>query len=172
MNIQPRLFGELVTLRPLTSGDFEDLFRAASDPLIWELHPQADRYKPEVFKVFFEEALASKGALAIIDKGLDKIIGTSRYYDYSEAQSSIVIGYTFLARKYWGGRVNRDLKTLMVNYALRHVGQTFFHVGLKNLRSQNAMLKLRAINTGIQEVSISYGPPKKSYVFRIDKPLY
>ena len=171
MNLQPELNGECVLLRPLRQDDFQSLFEAASDPLIWELHPQPDRYKPEVFKLFFQEAMASGGALAILEKNTRKIIGTSRYYEYSESDSSVVIGYTFLARPYWGGKFNRDLKALMVNYALKHVRQTLFHVGLQNLRSQKAMQKIGGFNTGVKEISISYGPPKKSYVYKIDRPL-
>ena len=171
MNIQPTLRGDLLEVRPLKQEDYAGLFKAASDPLIWEMHPQPDRYRPEVFKKFFAEAMASTGALAIIDRKTSEIIGTSRYYEYSQENSSVVIGYTFLARKYWGGIYNRQLKRLMVNYALEFVKTTYFHVGLGNKRSQRAMLKIGGINTGIQEIPVSYAPPKKSYVYKIEKPL-
>ena len=68
IDLQPTLKGELIDLRPLRPGDFEDLFSAASDPLIWEQHPEFDRYKREVFQTFFDGGLESKGAFAIIDK--------------------------------------------------------------------------------------------------------
>ncbi len=171
INIQPTLKGELLELRPLKPEDYDGLLIAASDPLIWEMHPQPDRYKPDIFKQFYMEALQSKGALVIIDRTNGEIIGTSRYYDYSPENASIVIGYTFLARKYWGGRYNRELKKLMVNYALEFVKKTYFHVGLGNKRSQAAMLKIGGINTGIQEIAVSYAPPKKSYVYKIEKKL-
>jgi RimJ/RimL family protein N-acetyltransferase len=171
MNVQPTLQGDLIRLRPLRNDDYDALLKAASDPLIWEMHPQPDRYKPEVFKAFFAEAMASCGALLIIDHKNSKIIGTSRYYDYVPESSSVVVGYTFLVRDYWGGVYNRELKKLMVNYALSFVKTTYFHVGLGNIRSQKAMLKLGGINTGIQEISISYGPPKKSYVYKIENLL-
>lgn len=171
MNTQPTLEGELLEIRPLTQEDYTELLKAASDPLIWEQHPQPDRYKPEVFKVFFAEAMASKGALVIIDKKTSEIIGSSRYYDYLPEDSSLVIGYTFLTRKYWGGLYNRELKKLMVNHALQFVKTTYFQVGLHNIRSQKAMLKIGGINTGIQEIAVSYAPPKKSYIYKIENPL-
>jgi RimJ/RimL family protein N-acetyltransferase len=171
MNIQPTLQAVLIELRPLKQQDYDALFKAASDPLIWEMHPQPDRYQPEVFKSFFAEAMDSKGALAIIDRKNSQIIGTSRYYDYSPKSASLAIGYTFLTRDYWGGTYNRELKKLMVNYALNFVKTTFFHVALGNIRSQKAMLKLGGINTGIQEIPLSYAPAKKSYVYKIEKPL-
>lgn len=171
MNIQPHLVGDHLELRPLAKDDYSNLFEAASDPLIWEQHPQSDRYKPEVFKLFFEEAMASNGALVIIDRKNQKTIGTTRFYDYAKDNSSVVIGYTFLTRSYWGSDFNKELKKLVVNYALQFVKTTLFQVGLNNLRSQKAMEKLGAVNTGIQDVVISYGPPKKSYVYKIEKPL-
>src|SRR4029453_14312869 len=44
-NLQPHLVGELLELRPLSADDWEGLFAAAADPMIWELHPAHDRYK-------------------------------------------------------------------------------------------------------------------------------
>lgn len=171
MNLQPTLTSERIELRPLKQSDYENLLLAASDPLIWQQHPQSDRYKPEVFKLFFDEAMNSKGALAIIDRATNTIIGTTRYYDYIKDPASVIIGYTFMTRKYWGGGFNKELKKLVVNYALQFVKTTYFQVGLNNIRSQKAMEKIGAINTGIQDVVISYGPPKKSYVYKIEVPF-
>lgn len=171
MNLQPNLNGDLLELRPLKQDDFNELYQAATDPLIWEQHPQPDRYQIDVFKSFFSEAIESKGALVIIDNLTKKIIGSSRFYEYKPNESSVVIGYTFLARSYWGGLFNKELKKLMINYALGFVNTTYFQVALNNIRSQKAMLKIGGINTGIQEIPVSYAPPKKSYVYKIEKPL-
>ncbi|PYJ74090.1 MAG: GNAT family N-acetyltransferase, partial [Verrucomicrobia bacterium] len=54
-DLRPNLIGELIELRPLRPEDWNDLFAVASDPLIWEQHPESDRYKEEIFKVFFRE---------------------------------------------------------------------------------------------------------------------
>lgn len=171
MNLQPFLNGELLELRPLKQEDFTALYEAASDPLIWEQHPQPTRYQPEVFRSFFAEAMASGGALVIVDRKTSKIIGSSRFYNFDQQKKSVVVGYTFVARKYWGGVYNRELKKLMVNHALKDVKAVFFHVGLNNIRSQKALLKIGAVNVGIEDIEISYGPPKKSFVFKIENPL-
>ncbi|HWX17175.1 MAG TPA: GNAT family N-acetyltransferase, partial [Chthoniobacterales bacterium] len=105
--LQPHLKGELIELRPLGSEDWDDLFAVASDPLIWEQHPERDRYKEDIFKVFFREALESRGAFVIIDKKSQQIIGSTRFHGYDPEKSEIEIGWTFLARNYWGGRYNR-----------------------------------------------------------------
>jgi N-acetyltransferase len=144
MELQPALQGKLLRLRPLAADDFEDLYLAASDPRIWEQHPENTRCKREVFESFFAKAMESGGAFAIIDAHPGAIIGTSRYYDHDSAARSVFVGYTFLARKYWGGRFNRELKCLMLQHAFRFVDTVLFHVGAQNFRSQKALLKIGA----------------------------
>jgi hypothetical protein len=39
---QPTLMGELVRARPLRSADHAALSAVASDPLVWEQHPDND----------------------------------------------------------------------------------------------------------------------------------
>ena len=89
---QPSLTGDLLDLRPLRPDDWEALFRVASDPLIWEQHPDSDRYQEDVFRRFFDDALASGGALVAIDRSTGQIIGSSRYFGYDEEQSVVEIG--------------------------------------------------------------------------------
>ena len=67
-DLQPHLRGELIELRPLAPADWDELFAVASDSLIWEQHPESDRYKDEVFRVFFKDALESGGAFVVVNK--------------------------------------------------------------------------------------------------------
>ena len=99
-DLQPVLKGELLWLRPLRPEDFDDLFAVASDSLIWKQHPHRDRYKEEVFKEFFREALESGGALIAIDSKDGRAIGSSRFHGYDQEKSEIEIGWTFLARSH------------------------------------------------------------------------
>lgn len=143
-DLQPTLKGSLIELRPLTLEDFDELFAAASDPLIWEQHPESDRFKREVFQKYFDGAIESKGAFAIIDRTSGRIIGSSRYCDLNPAESEVEIGWTFLERAFWGGSYNRELKSLMLDHAFRFVDRVVFVVGEKNLRSQKALEKIGA----------------------------
>jgi len=147
-DLQPHLRGELIELRPLTPQDWDDLFAVASDQLIWEQHPESDRYKEEVFRVFFKDALESGGAFVIIDRKTQRIIGSTRFYGYDPEKSEIEIGWTFLARKYWGGRYNREMKDLLLTHAFKFVESVVFFVGEDNVRSQKAMEKIGAIKSG------------------------
>lgn len=142
---QPWLEGETLRLRPLRADDWDALFAIASDPLIWEQHPAHDRWQEPVFRAFFEDALAHGGALVVIDKASDTIIGSSRYQGLETADGgSVEIGWTFLARNHWGGRSNREMKRLMVAHALNSVAECRFAVGEENWRSRKAMEKIGA----------------------------
>lgn len=143
-DLQPSLTGSLIKLRPLQRDDFDTLFEAASDPLIWEQHPESDRYKREVFQRFFDGAIESKGAFAVIDLKSGRIIGSSRYCKYNPAEREVEIGFTFLERAFWGGSYNRELKSLMIDHAFRFVDRVLFVVGENNLRSQKALQKIGA----------------------------
>ncbi|HKP93863.1 MAG TPA: GNAT family N-acetyltransferase [Chthoniobacterales bacterium] len=165
-DLQPTLEGELLRIRPLRPEDWAALFAVASDPLIWEQHPQPTRYQEEVFREYFGEALESGGAVVIIDKENGRIIGASRYVGYEEEQSEIEIGFTFLARKYWGGVYNREMKDLMLRHAFKFVRHVVFTVGQQNLRSQKAMEKIGGVR--VQPRIDKKG--RENVVFQIDAP--
>jgi N-acetyltransferase len=144
-NLQPTLVGETVLLRPLRAEDRQEMFAAASDPLIWELHPVRDRYKEPVFRAYFDESLATKGALTLLERATGSVIGLSCYYEYHPERSEIEIGRTFLVRRHWGGATNREVKRLMLDHALTFVHTVVFWVGDANWRSQRAVEKIGGI---------------------------
>lgn len=145
------LRGELVELRALRADDYDALYAVASDPLIWEQHPSSDRYQPEVFRAFFQEALESGGALLVTDARTGAVIGSSRFHGYDPGKREIEIGWTFLARSHWGGTYNREMKDLMLQHAFRFVDRVYFIVGTENYRSQRAMEKIGAVRTGTRQ---------------------
>jgi RimJ/RimL family protein N-acetyltransferase len=169
-DLQPTLTGQLLELRPLMPDDFEALFVAASDPLIWEQHPENDRYKREVFRRFFDGAIESKGAFAIIDRNSGRIIGSSRYCHLNPAEREIEIGWTFLERSFWGGRYNRELKSLMLDHAFRLVDRVVFVVGENNVRSQKALEKIGA--RFLKKADSLEPDGRARLVFMIDKASY
>ncbi len=138
---QPTLSGELITLAPLRSEHFHDLFLVASDPY-------SDRYKEDVFQTFFDDALASGGALIVRDRSDEKIIGSSRYHGYDGKVSEVEIGWTFLARSHWGGVYNGEMKKLMLDHAFQFVDTVVLLIGPENVRSKRAAEKIGAVRTG------------------------
>jgi hypothetical protein len=167
INWQPNdLEDDLVKLLPLKRGDLEALYSVASDPLIWEQHPANDRHEFKVFRKFFDDAMNTGSAFSIIDSRTNAVIGSTRYYDYDTAGSSICIGYTFLARRYWGGEYNSSVKTLMIDYAFWHVDRIRFHIGAGNIRSQKATAKLGAVKTG-EFTTLRNGKPQLNFEFTL-----
>ena len=150
-DFQPTLSGRLLELRPLRASDFKDLYTVASDPMIWEQHPANDRWKEDVFKVFFQESLDSGGALIAIDSKGSQVIGASRFHAYDEQTREIEIGWTFLARSHWGGVYNGEMKELMLRHAFNFVKRVVFLVGPHNLRSQRAMEKIGGVRAGSRQ---------------------
>jgi RimJ/RimL family protein N-acetyltransferase len=143
---QPVLASELILLRPLVSSDFDALYCIGSDPLLWEQHPSRNRAEEPVFRRWFTEALASEGALVVVDRTADEVIGTSRYV--LRSQDEVEVGWTFLARSHWGGRYNGELKRLMLEHAFRSVKTVLFAVHSDNIRSQRAIERLGAVPCG------------------------
>jgi N-acetyltransferase len=162
-DLQPNLKGELLELRPLHAEDFPALYAVAADPLLWEQHPCNDRYKEEVFQEFFREALESGGALIALDSKAGQVIGSSRFHGYDPENSEIEIGWTFLARSYWGGLYNREMKQLMLRHAFRFVNRVVFLIGPQNIRSQRAVEKIGAVRVGYR----LNGKGQESFVYQI-----
>ncbi|MCL9809571.1 GNAT family N-acetyltransferase [Flavobacterium luminosum] len=170
MYLQPtNLRNTTVQLVPLAETDFEDLYACASDPEVWEQHPNKDRYKRDVFEVFFKGALESGGAFKIVALDSDKVVGSTRFYDYNPKDKSVLIGYTFYAKAYWGKGLNPMVKRLMLDYAFRFVDTVYFHVGSQNKRSQIAMERLDAQKIDEQLIEYYGETPKLNFIYEIRK---
>lgn len=155
INWQPELLeDDLTQAIPLKASDFDRLYAAASDPRIWEGHPIPDRYKREVFRDYFDGGVASGSAFLILDKAKNAVIGSTRYYQYTPEDSSVVLGYTFLACAYWGGLYYKSNKKLMLDYAFQYVDKVYFHIGANNIRSQKALAKIGGVK--IDEMYLEY----------------
>jgi len=163
--LQPTLTSEILELRPLRADDFEQLYAVASDPLIWEQHPNSDRCQRDVFRKFFDDALQSGGALIAIDQKDNRVIGSSRFHCYDPERSEIEIGWTFLARSHWGGVYNGEMKRLMLTHAFKFVDNVIFFVDSNNLRSQRAVQKIGGVRIGTK--TDPHG--RESLIFRISQ---
>lgn len=168
-SIQSIIENNKIALLPLQEEDFEDLYMVASDPKIWEQHPNKDRWKKEVFTTFFEGAIQSKGAFKIIDKTNNRVIGSTRFYDYKHEENSILIGYTFYATQYWGKGINHTVKIMMLDYIFQFVATVYFHIGANNIRSQIAINRLGTTKILEQEVAYFGEPSKLNYVYSLTK---
>ncbi len=169
IDFQPTLQNELVTAVPLTLPDFEVLYAAASDPLIWEQHPNTNRYKREEFENYFKGAMESGGAFLVKDARTLEVIGSSRYSDYDAAKQVVSIGYTFFIRTCWGSGHNYALKNLMLDHIFRFVETVTFYIGAVNKRSQISLERFGAVKTGEMEMAYYGEPAKLDYIYTITK---
>ncbi|WP_160138746.1 GNAT family N-acetyltransferase [Chryseobacterium sp. c4a] len=168
-SIQPVLENEEFQLIPLQQGDFESLYEVASDPKVWEQHPNKDRYQREIFENFFRGAIESEGAFKIVEKATGDVLGSSRYYNFDEKDSHIFIGYTFYGTKSWGKGINPKVKKLMLDYIFQYVDKVHFHIGKENFRSQKALEKLGGIKIAEEEVAYFAEPTRTNFVYEIKK---
>lgn len=171
LNLQPELNGETLFLRPLKADDFDGLYAAGSDPAVWAGHPAKERYKPDVFRQYFDVQLASKGTLVFIDRATGKLIGCSRYCVAPDQPQAISIGFTFLNNAYWGGATNFEIKRLMLDHAFNSVDDVWFHIDPTNIRSQKATAKLGAVHAYDAVLDIS-GSPVNWMCFRLARDAW
>ncbi|WP_419868027.1 GNAT family N-acetyltransferase [Chryseobacterium sp. CT-SW4] len=168
-SVQTILENKDYQLIPLQQGDFESLYEVASNPQVWEQHPNKDRYKRDVFENFFKGAMESKGAFKIVDKATGNVLGSSRYYGFEEKDNSIFLGYTFYGPQSWGKGINPQIKKLMLDYIFRFVDKVHFHVGKDNIRSRIAMERLGAVKIDEREVAYFGEPSRANIVYEIKK---
>ena len=134
-----------ISLFQIKKEYFEELYLVASNPVIWEQHPKNDRWKKEIFSIFFEKGLQNKfGFLLIFDKHKNEIIGSTRFYSYDEIDKAIRIGFTFISHKYWGTSINYQVKKMMLDYTFKYLDKVYFDIGMNNFRSRKAVEKLGA----------------------------
>jgi RimJ/RimL family protein N-acetyltransferase len=169
-DLQPtHLHNERIRLIPLQETDFDRLFEVGSNPKVWKQHPNPNRYKLEDFTNYFRGAIESNGAFLILDSFSNETIGCSRYYDYNENESTILIGYTFIGINFWGNGYNKALKKLMLDYAFQFVNKVYFHIGAFNYRSQKAIEKIGATKVDEFEVEYYGEVSKLNFVYLIQK---
>ncbi len=165
--MQPTLSDALLTLRPMVEVDREPLFDVAHDREIWALHPAHDRWQRDVFDPFFDEGLASQGALSVIDTTSGAVIGSSRYDIRVCDAGEVEIGWTYLARDFWGGSYNRSMKRLMLEHAFTLFDTAIFLVGETNLRSRRAMEKIGGVLTDRRQAWPMAGVPIDHLIYAI-----
>ena len=144
-DFKPTLKGPRVIVRPIQEDDWEGMLAAAANPKVWAFHPVTDRYKEPIFRVFFDDAIASGKAFTFVDVQTGRIIGSSRFNDLDEELGEIEIGWTFLDFHFWGGSYNAEIKKLMLKHAFKFVDTVVFWVGDTNIVSMRAMEKIKGV---------------------------
>ncbi len=153
MQIKPRILeNDIVRLEPLTEAHREELRPLAGDPELWAL--ASIRGDGEHFDAWFDLMLAGQArgdqiSHLVRDQQNGKALGHSAYLVITPAHRRLEIGWTWYCAEARGSRVNPACKHLLLSNAFDNGAE---RVELKthhrNLRSQNAMLKMGALREG------------------------
>ncbi len=166
-NFQPTLRNELIIAEPLCAKDFNDLYAAASDPLVWEQHPNQNRYQLDEFTNYFTGAMESGGALLVKDAATEETLGCSRYSDHDAASGVVSVGYTFFKRSHWGKGHNYALKTAMLEHVFPTMIAAHFYIGACNKRSQVSLERFGATKIGEQNMAYYGEVSQLNFVYSI-----
>jgi RimJ/RimL family protein N-acetyltransferase len=104
-DFEPALTGDLLAMRPLRAEDLAGLFAVGGEPAVWTMHPNPERATEAGFRPYFEDQLASGGALAAVNRADGALAGCSRFSTLDTEPDEIEIGWSFLGRAYCGGRI-------------------------------------------------------------------
>jgi RimJ/RimL family protein N-acetyltransferase len=166
---QPTLSDGLYTVRPLAEGDRDALAAVAADPAIWSSgYTHGRMVERAFFDGWFDRALATRSAFAFAEEASGDLIGSSRYYDVPTVPDDISIGFTFLARRLWGGAANGRLKALMLDHAFAEHETVWLHIAPTNIRSRKAAGKIGARYTHDEEIDLT-GEPVLWSCYRLDR---
>jgi RimJ/RimL family protein N-acetyltransferase len=155
------LRGEVVTLRPITPGDYAELQRALDFEAVWQHLPTPQPATPEDLADIVE-SLQRRGfhpwvvrlsAPLEVKQGAapaGAIVGWSSYLEVSPSDARLEIGNTAYTPSVWGTGVNPEAKLLLLGYAFEGLGmgRVQLKTDIRNVRSQRAIAGIGATFEG------------------------
>ena len=165
IDFKVHLENDIVSLVQIQENHFEGLYTVGMNPFIWEQHQNQDRWELNNFRKYIDGGLNNKeGCFTIIDKKINKIIGTTRYYSFNQEDLSIKIGYTFISQDYWGTKMNYQIKKLMLDYIFQYLDKVYFDIWKTNNRSQKSVEKI-----GGKKLSLD---KNNKYLYLLEKKVW
>lgn len=154
MQIEPRILqNAIVRLEPLLEAHREPLRPLAGEAEIWAL--TSLRGDGEYFDTWFDLMLAGQArgdqiSHLVRDARTGDALGHSAWLTITPAHKRLEIGWTWYSAAARGGRVNPACKHLLLGHAFdAGAVRVELKTHHRNLRSQNAMLKMGATREGM-----------------------
>ncbi len=144
-----------VKLIPLQREHRDALVATASDGNLWELwftsvpsETTIDAYLNKALADFKNDTALP---FAVVDKRINKIIGTTRFANAVSEHRRVEIGYTWYAKSYQKTHVNSECKLLLLQYAFDELKAIAveFRTNWYNFPSRNAIARLGAKQDGV-----------------------
>jgi len=156
VNVKPVvLTGERAMLVPMEVSHVEALYEAGRSPEIWPYMPMWVRTLEDMRKLL-EEALRARdrGAefpFAIIERSLNRIVGSTRFLEITPAHRGIEIGWTWLSPDVWRTLINTECKYLLLRHCFETLGalRVQLKTDARNVRSQVAIERIGGVREGL-----------------------
>jgi len=146
---------ENIELAPLTKSHFDGLLKAAEDGNLWNLWytsvPNNENLGAYIEKALSEKENKKSVPFVIIDKQLNKVVGSTRYMNIDPANKRLEIGHTWYSKSYQRTATNTLCKLLLLQHAFEklEVVAVEFRTHFHNHASRNAIARLGAKQDGI-----------------------
>ena len=146
-----KLESERLLLRPLERENLPTLLELTQDPALWTY------FTHDLSTLAGLEAWAAghfagdRFQFVVVDQGSQQLLGSTGFGNYFPRDQRIEIGWTWLGRAAQGTGTNREMKSLMLDYAFKELGmlRVEFKTDVLNLPARRALLRLGATEEGI-----------------------
>jgi RimJ/RimL family protein N-acetyltransferase len=179
MQIAPVVLeGRHVRLEPMALHHLDALCEIGLDEDIWRWIPFQIRTRDDMLG-YIKTALklqADGTALpfATVDRGTDRVAGSTRYMNIDKPNRHVEIGSTWIGRPWQRTAVNTEAKYLMLRHAFEQLGchRVELKTDVLNERSRNAILRIGAKHEGVfrKHVVCDSGRVRDSAWFSIIDP--
>jgi RimJ/RimL family protein N-acetyltransferase len=149
------LEGERVKLIPLESSHAHALFEAGNDSRIWKgiMEPIESLENAQDMISDALEDQKQNGSLpfSVIDKQSNKIVGSTRLFDFIPSHRQLEIGHTWYNPGVWRTSVNTECKYLLLMHSFEVLDMVRVQIktDLRNTGSQAAIARLGAVKEGV-----------------------
>lgn len=175
----PVLMGRRILLREIREDDAELVFEYTRDPDVTRFLAFESPQSIEEAEVFIARAREYRiqdreYVFAIADLATDRPLGITALRHIDPLMSTAQIG-TWVARPYWRRGVNREAKTLLLDYAFGPLGLHRIEARIlpENQRSCRAFENLGAVCEGtLRESFVKQGSYRDTYLYAILGPAW
>ncbi len=174
LDAQPvRLEGKYVRLEPLSQDHAQGLYARGREAAEWVYMPRRCFVDQADTRHWIDEALAAPDQLpfAIVERGKNKVAGSTRYLNIRPEHLSVEIGWTWLGQEWQRTAVNTETKLLLLRHAFERLGcqRVEFKTDARNLRSQRALERIGASREGVlrKHLVVQEDFPRDSVYFSV-----
>ncbi|WP_067791611.1 GNAT family N-acetyltransferase [Nocardia amikacinitolerans] len=162
-----------VSLRPYTSADAEQLFRAVCDERAWEHLPGRIPSDFGELDAGILARVADGHWLTFTVRRAGAVVGRTSVIWESSAPEGVEIGGTQFDPAVWGTGVNTRVKRMLIREVFdQGAAWIGFRTDERNSRSAAAIRKLGATDLGVHQDTLIRrdGSVRRSRFFRLDRP--